>query len=460
MAPASPSAPPPGAPAPALDAASAALLERARAAFAGSGGLLEAASWPREIETEFFASNAQKLPEPTYTVDRAAAEARLAKLDALEKELTGDDALVRLLRRRVESQRLGARMLLVLGTKAFSDLSREAYGSARSTWLDGDTTNLDFAKHLANRLGPAEALHEDEEQPRHFDATALSEYLEERLAKRKDRPKLDIFLDESLGAKALAGKKRLRIRADATFELEEARSLYLHEIETHVFTAQNGDAQPHLDFLDTGGPLSTRTQEGLAVFTELYAQALTLKRLRRLIDRVHLVSLAEDGASFIELYRHLLEGGSEPRAAYLDAVRICRGGRCEGGAPFTKDACYLSGLIEVYDFLRIAMRHDGKHIAEVLVSGRLALDELEPLLALREDGILAPPRYVPSWLKRWDDLVAHFAFSSFLGEIDLAFVARKYTWLDERPHAPSSQAPAVHPSAHTGPAIKRASRSG
>lgn len=414
------------------DAATRTLLARAASALTGGAGLLDALAWPRSLEEAFFASGAQREPSPTYAVDRQAVEARLQRLDALEGELRGDDALVRLLASRTRSQQAGARMLLALGTPSFHRLSVEVYGGARTTWFDADSTNLDFAEHLLRRIGATEAAARGEEEDP-LDADGLAAYVKERLAKRKARPKLEVVIDDQLGAKAIAGKSRLRIRGDARFDAEEARSLYLHEVETHVFTAQNGAAQPHLGFLDTGGPMTTRTQEGLAVFAELYAQALTIGRLRRLVERVRLVAMAEDGAGFIDLYRYLIERGVEERAAYLDVMRVCRGGLCSGGAPFTKDAGYLAGLVEVYDFLRLAVSHEGALVAETLVCGRLSLDEMEALVALRRDGLLAPPRYAPSWLRRWDDLLAHFAFTSFLGEIDLSQVARRHAWLEALP---------------------------
>jgi len=433
-----------------VTAAEARLLEKAKKAFAGAGGLLDGIAWRRSVEREFFAHKAEKLPRPTYDVDRSVIETRLAALDDLEADLTTDDALVRLLKKRVESHRLGARMLLAVGTKEFGKLSREAFGGAATTRLDSDTSNLDFAEHLGKRLG-TEDPKDEESGGEKLDAKGLGDYVNAQLARSKHPPKVEIFIDEDMSAKAIAGKTRLRIREDATFEPEEARSLFLHEVETHLFTAQNGEAQPIFDFLDTGGPRSTRTQEGLAVFSELYAQAITISRLRRLVERVNMVGMAENGASFLDLYRYLTEKGVDQHSAYLDAARICRGGLVEGGAPFTKDAVYLAGLSEVYDFLRLAVTHEGRDVVEVLVTGRLALDEMEPLLALRDEGRLAPPKYQPSWLRRWGDLLAHFAFSSFLAEIDLHFVARKHAWLAKRIGAsmdpPSPRAKPSH-SAH------------
>jgi uncharacterized protein (TIGR02421 family) len=405
------------------------LLERAQDAFAAGGIplLLDAMSWPRAIETEFFASGAEVLPRPAYAVEAGAVEARLARLDAFGKELVGDDALVRLLRGAVQSLELGARMLLALGTRRFYELSREAYGAARSAWIDENTTNLDFADHMAKRIGATAPP--SEEPDGLVDAQTFAEQVKDRLSKRRRAPELDIEVTDEISAKVIAGRRRIRIRSDATFLPEEARSLYLHEVETHVFTAQNGAAQPRLSFLQAGGPRSTRTQEGLAVFSEFYAHALTLPRLRRLVDRVHLVGMAEDGASFVDLYRHLTGAGRDERSAYLDAMRVCRGGLCEGGAPFTKDAAYLAGFVEVYDFMRIAVTHDRREIPEVLVSGRFALDDVDALLELRRAGLLEEPVFVPGWVRRWDDLLTHFAFTSFLTEIDLAVVARRYPWL-------------------------------
>jgi len=411
-----------------IDEAQSRLILAAKRALEGAPPLLETISWPREIERRFFERHCDEVPAPNYQIDTAALDARLGRLDAFERELSGDDALVRLLRSQVASHRLGTQMVLAAGTPAFYALSCAAYGSASSTSFDSDTTNLDFADHLLARIGHGEPAEPNEEVD-NYSAADLASYVGEKLMRRKGGPSVDIILDDELGAKAIAGRTRLRIRSDAKFEPEEARSLYLHEIETHIFTAQNGYQQPHLRFLHSGGPCVTRTQEGLAVFAELYSHALTLGRLRRLVGRVHLVAMAEDGATFVDLYRHSIDKGTEPSAAYLDVARVYRGGDPGGGAPFTKDACYLAGLVEIYDFLRVAVAHNRKAVPEVLISGRLRIEDVEPLLALREDGLLAPPMYRPSWLRRWEDLLTHFAFTSFLAEIDLGFVAKRYGFL-------------------------------
>lgn len=394
-------------------------LERASRCFeevAQKTRVLDGIQWPRKTELAFFAAGGEELPEPTYNIDPAAAEANIEALVHLEKGLHGHDPLLSYLRQISESYRLANEMLLGVGTRKFYELSLELYGGAKTLALDADTTNLDLARHLSKRLGKGSAVATD--GPPEMSAEEFAKQLEVRIV--HDHPALDVkvVLDDDLSAKVIAGAKRVRVRSGATFSAMEVDSLFVHEIETHALTAQNGMAQKKLPFLRAGGPRTTRTQEGLAVFAELFDHSLSIDRLRRLVERVNMVAMAEDGASFLDVYKYLIGLGVGPREAYLDATRIFRGGMVEGGGPFTKDAAYLAGLAEVYNFLRVTLAEDARHVAEVLVSGRLALDDVDLLLALREEGILLPPVHVPKWLAHWDGLLPYFAFTSFLDEIE------------------------------------------
>jgi uncharacterized protein (TIGR02421 family) len=413
----------------ALDRAAAVLDSVSR-----SSRLLESIAWPGAVEHAFFAAGAQKLPEPTYAIDREAALANIEALAALESELAGEHPLLVWLRALARSYGDANRMLLAVGSRDFYELSLRVYGGARTTALDADTTNLDFAEHVGDRL--RKVTHAAAEPERTLTAEEFLLEIEGRLARRRRKMDIKLERDPDLSAKVICGMTRLRVRDGASFTAAEARSLYNHEIETHALTAQNGAGQRRIPFLRGGGPRTTRTQEGLAVFSELYAHALSTERLARLVERVRLVDKAEQGASFLDLYRYLLEAGATERDAYLDAQRICRGGVVAGGAPFTKDASYLSGLIDVYNFLRVVLRAGARDVAEVLVSGRIALDDVEPLLLLRTEGVLEPPRLLPRWLARWDGLVAYFAFASFLNEVDLEPVEARHRELLARTRTP------------------------
>ena len=221
------------------------------------------------------------------------------------------------------------------------------------------------------------------------------------------------------------------MRADTTFSAWEAEGLWAHEIETHALTAQNGALQRNAPFLAGGGPRTTRTQEGLAVFAELEARRLSPARMQRLATRVRLVAAAEDGATFIDLFRMLTAQGSNARDAYLDAQRVCRGGKVTGGAPFTKDACYLAGMVEVYTFLSTFARGGHRDELAMLLAGRCAIDDLDALVVLRREGVLDPPRFVPAWFANWRGLLPYFAFTSFFNGLCLDAVEARFAPLIE-----------------------------
>ena len=138
------------------------------------------------------------------------------------------------------------------------------------------------------------------------------------------------------------------------FTRRDAAQLLNHEAFIHVGTGINGRAQVDLPILAVGHPGTTRTQEGLAVFSEFVSGHLDLDRLRRLANRVLAVQLVIDGADFVELYRWFLERSPSPEQAFESTRRIFRGAPLEGGAPFTKDCGYLSGLLGVTTFVRAA----------------------------------------------------------------------------------------------------------
>ncbi|MEO5726420.1 MAG: flavohemoglobin expression-modulating QEGLA motif protein [Byssovorax sp.] len=390
------------------------------------GKLLEEIAWSREIEEAFFASGATRLPTVEYRIDRDTVAAQVAELGRIEASIEGEDAVATWLRATVRSLIGGNELLLAIGTRDFYRCSRDLYGGARTAFFGASVRNIDLADHLLARLRVHGWDEDRDAGAALITAPELAERLTTRAEKRRPRLDLEIVLDERATAKCVAGMTRIRIRPDATFAPWEVEGLWHHEIETHALTAQNGALQPGASFLRSGGPRTTRTQEGLAVFSELYNRALSIGRLERLATRVKLVDMAEQGASFLDLYRFLIDRGAEPRDAYFDAQRVCRGGLVTGSAPFTKDACYLAGLLEVNAFLSAVIRGGFRDEIELLVSGRICLDDIAALVELRAAGILSRPKYLPRWLSSWETLLPFFAFSSFMDLVDLRPVEEHY----------------------------------
>mgnify|MGYP000476334030 CR=1 FL=1 len=298
--------------------------------------------------------------------------------------------------------------------------------AARRTFYGGPVRNLDLAEHLLERLrvhGWDEARDPDVGV---ISAEELRAGLTARIARRSPAMEIEVVLDERATAKVVAGMSRVRIRPDATFTACEAEGLWHHEIETHALTAHNGAAQVNAPFLRSGGPRTTRTQEGLAVFSELYNKTLSVQRLQRLAVRVKLVDMAEQGATFIDLHRHLVAAGATPRDAYFDAQRICRGGLCGGGAPFTKDACYCKGIVLNFAFLRAAIQLDRAELIPFLFVGKVAHEDIPVLYAHVTDGIVKPPPFLPPIFEDMNGLAIWMCYASFFSRLGGTTIADHY----------------------------------
>ena len=75
----------------------------------------------------------------------------------------------------------------------------------------------------------------------------------------------------------------------------------------HVATTLNGRAQSDMKILGANYGAVTKTQEGLAVFSEFITGSIDIERMRRLADRVMAIRMGIDGADFIEVYRFFIE---------------------------------------------------------------------------------------------------------------------------------------------------------
>jgi uncharacterized protein (TIGR02421 family) len=168
----------------------------------------------------------------------------------------------------------------------------------------------------------------------------------------------------------------------------------------------------------------TKTQEGLAVFSEFITGSIDVERMYRLSDRVLAIQMAIDGASFIDVYRFFLKRTDVKTQAFENARRVFRGGVLEGGAPFTKDIVYLDGLIRVHNFFRSAVAKGREDILELIFSGKIDLDDIPVLIRMQKEGLIKKPNYIPYWLRNMDYLVCYFAFSVFMDDIN-------YTKVDE-----------------------------
>jgi uncharacterized protein (TIGR02421 family) len=387
--------------------------------------ILDAIKWDDEVERAFFAGGARALPPvgPDYYRRRPLPfdpESKREEFRSLERDvrrrLGPYNPAGRIMARMCAEYREVIDLLVHRGTPAFGLISERLYGGSADSFHAGDPNLADLGRMmsqtLANLSGDG-AL--DAGEPT-LTAPEVVRLLASRLGGFfGDRAGFRVRLSDGIVADAAAGSDYIKVRGDARFTPREVRLLEVHEGWVHLGTTLNGQAQPVCTFLGKGPPSSTMTQEGLAVLTEVLAFASHPGRLRRLAHRIEGVALAESGADFLDVYRFFLDQGYGPRESYQHSSRIFRGSLPAGCGPFTKDLCYNKGFVLVCNYLRAAVRRGMVGRVPLLFCGKTNLDDARTLAQLVEEGLVAPPRYLPPPFADLHALSAWLCYANFLG---------------------------------------------
>jgi uncharacterized protein (TIGR02421 family) len=383
--------------------------------------VLSALAWPSELRDRFLAGGAQQLPDPTYApVDAGPVIEALAKVRALlEPGNVVDDWLGR----EADSIESAVRMLAARGTPEFFEHSRALYSVPRQPLRFDPATPLELARRVHSALDELRQVDLVPPVIRSRTGEQVAAFIDGEVREHFGDSAPEVLLVDELSANATATTSRIRIRRGAQFTTKDAAQLLNHEAFIHVGTGLNGRAQRDIPILAIGHPGTTRTQEGLAVYSEYVSGTLGLDRLRRLADRILGVQLVIDGADFIELYRWFLDRTPSPEQAFESTRRIFRGAPMTGGAPFTKDCTYLSGYLSVTTFIRAAFTAGRADTLALLFSGKLDLFAIPALGELRSQGLVQPAQFLPPWASDPGWVLAHLTLNTFLNNIDLNAVS-------------------------------------
>jgi len=323
------------------------------------------------------------------------------------------------------------RMLAARGTPSFYAWSRKLYGSPKDKFPDGRSTVRDLGQVLYGILTSVDEWSFPLRQAspiyaRTIDAPEAARILGERLAEYFGETEVRVEADDGILADASAGSDYVKVRTGAKFSPRDVDILEVHEGWVHVATSLNGQAQPVAKWLAKGPPRTTAVQEGLAALLEMFTFRTYPRRARRLNDRVLAVDKAEDGASFLDVFEWFRTEGYEEDECFHNTRRVFRGGVLEGGAPFTKDACYCKGIVLNYAFIRSAIQHDRLDLVPYLFVGKVAHEDV-PVLARRvSDGVVKPPRFLPPMFRDLNGLAIWMAYSSFFSQLGGEAIAEHY----------------------------------
>ncbi len=397
--------------------------------------VLDAVNWDKDVRQQFFANKAQKLPEVTPEMyqqrdlgfDPQALRHAFSDLELeISRSIGQLNPMARLMKRMCNEYRQVLRMLESRGTPDFHHYSVELYGHPHDVFHAGDPTLAELAIMLEEPLVQLIDHEVLPDEPKDISAEDAVTYLDKVLSQSMPGLNARVILSDGIVSDAAAGSDYIKLNKDVKFSRRELDLLEAHEGWIHVGTTQNGLAQPYLTCLAKGTPSSTVTQEGLAVLTEIITLRSTPKRLSKLVNRIRAVTLAADGADFIEVYRYLLDKGISEDDSYTIASRTFRGSLPDG-MPFTKDLAYIKGFVLTYNFFRVAVQKGRIDLLQLLLVGKIQLEDFRLISELYEQGIVVGPKFLPPHFQDMRGLVTWLSFGRFIGSLKFDQLEKDYS---------------------------------
>ena len=181
-------------------------------------------------------------------------------------------------------------------------------------------------------------------------------------------------------------RKAILINKSERFNTIQMNSLINHELGVHMLTTANSELQ-QLKIFRLGLPGNTYSQEGLAVLSEYLTGNLSLTRLKTLALRVIAVKMMVKNYDFSRTFKILRQDFNLGREeAFKITARSYRGGG------FTKDFCYLRGLLD-------ALRLYNKENLDSLFIGKTSLKYFNVINEMIERKMVSRPRFLPLFLQ-------------------------------------------------------------
>jgi len=211
----------------------------------------------------------------------------------------------------------------------------------------------------------------------------------EKIFKKYKLNNWKVKIKEEMITDCIAGKNnRLFVRKGATFSRSKIKNLIVHEVETHILTAENGKNQAY-EIFNRGLADYLITQEGLAIYNVTNVANDSIKDSYKALALVIGIDAALYG-SFVEVFEKILSYGIPIEDAYRIALKTKRGmGDTSKYGAFTKDLIYFKGYKQIVDFVE-----NGGKLKDLYI-GKLNLRDL-PLV--KDISGIAAPKYLPKFI--------------------------------------------------------------
>jgi uncharacterized protein (TIGR02421 family) len=403
--------------------------------------VLQSLRWENAIEEQFLKGRGRELPkvDPSYydSVDlgfdpKAKSDEFEAIARDIDHEVGETDAIGGIMAATAIEYRDVVRMLSQRGKPLFYAYSRKLYGSPKDKFPDGKSTVRDLGHVMYEILTKVDDKLLGQSFERNLTSADVVAELTARFARYFDGAAIQVTADDSIIADAAAGSDYVKVRTGAKFSQRDIDILEVHEGWVHVATSLNGQQQTVAKWLAKGPPRTVAVQEGLAALLEIFTFRMYPRRARRLNDRILAIDKAEDGASFLDVYEWFRTEGYDEEECFHNTRRIFRGGVLEGGAPFTKDACYCKGVVLNYAFIWSAIQQNRADLIPYLFVGKVAHEDVPVLARRATDGVIRAPRYLPPMFRDLNGLAMWMAYSTFFARLDTTEIANYYSKLFAR----------------------------
>ncbi|MCW8909109.1 MAG: flavohemoglobin expression-modulating QEGLA motif protein [Gammaproteobacteria bacterium] len=397
--------------------------------------ILDSIKWPIQQQENFINGRGRRLPDINQDYyDRLTPgfnpEVKQQELSELyhqvNSQLGKQDHLGKILKQTIRQYQMVIELLQHRGTSKFGVHSKQLYGSATDHLRGDRKTLIELGERLCSIFSLPAAAHLSYSCPKDIKADDAVRMLDERLNGYFSSSSFNVQLSDGIVSDASAGGDCIKINTNSFFSSLDLQVLEVHEGWVHVGTTLNGRMQNWASWLSVGSPRITATQEGLAVLIETLTFNSYPGRARRISDRVVAIGMAEQGADFYEVYNYFCEKGLTEKESYVIAQRVFRGGNVRGGSYFTKDLSYVRGFVETVNFIKSAILSDVPQLLPMLFVGKVTLDDIPILYEYMNEGVISPPKYLPSMFRDLNGLYTWFGFSSGMSLINLGRVQNHF----------------------------------
>jgi alpha-L-glutamate ligase-like protein/uncharacterized protein (TIGR02421 family) len=328
-------------------------------------------------EKEKFFKNFNTNPQFEYPKLRFDSMELVEELNKVE---TDDSPLGQIFAAKKGEIALKIALLESIDEENFTDISIQLFGKPTEKDLEICDKNLiEIDKSI---------LHE--EQGKTIYSTEEAKKILEKTFTDYKLKNWKVKIKESMVTDCVAGKhNRLFIREGAKFSEQGIENLIIHEIETHILTAENGKIQPY-EIFNKGLANYLQTQEGLAIYNTEKQNNRPFKNNYRVMANVIAIDMALKN-SFVETFDAILKYGLSMEQAFRSTLKAKRGFSDTGkqGA-FTKDYLYFNGYNSIKQFIE-----QGGNLRDLYV-GKITTEDvkkLEKISGIKKNIIL------PKWLK-------------------------------------------------------------